>query len=460
MKYRIALWLFVLSLLPTLASADTASADPDLQAIRAELDAMKVQYEQRIGRLEQRLEAAEQELAQQPVHSALSSQPVYAAAAPPAEASGGYASGSNQYNPAIGVILNGAARAYSNDPEDHSIPGFPAGGESGLADEGLTMGESEFVFTSNVDDWFYGQVTMAIEAEDGDFETSLEEAFLDTLNMPGGTALRFGRFYSSVGYLNNKHLHTWAFADQALPYSAFMGGQYGDDGLQARWLAPTDLYLELGAEVFRGSNYPAAGDADNGFGTKAVFAKFGGDVGMSNSWAAGVSWLGAKAKDRDSGDEDAPIEFSGDSDTYIADLVWKWAPNGNIRDRNLIFQAEYMWREENGDYLLPDGQFLPSMDNDASGWYAQLIYQWQPRWRVGLRMDGLQLDDGDRALAGSELDDLGDDPRRYSLMFDYSHSEFSRIRVQYNRDETGRSNSDQFTLQYIMSIGAHGGHEF
>ena len=84
---------------------------------------MKVQYELRIGRLEQRLEAAEQELAQQPVHSALSSQPVYAAAAPPAEARSDYASASNQYNPAIGVILNGAALTQTT-PRITAFPGF------------------------------------------------------------------------------------------------------------------------------------------------------------------------------------------------------------------------------------------------------------------------------------------------------------------------------------------------
>ena len=49
------------------------------------------------------------------------------------------------------------------------------------------------------------------------------------------------------------------------------------------------MYLELGAEVFRGSNYPAAGDADNGFGTQTLFSRFGGDVGLSNSWTAGIS---------------------------------------------------------------------------------------------------------------------------------------------------------------------------
>ncbi len=449
MKISYPLWV-VLPLL--LLGGPAAGADDNIAALRAELNALKTDYEARIQLLEQRLGAAEQQLAQ-----ASSTQ---ATAPPPRSTGSSYKSASNQYNPAIGVILNGAVRSYDHDPQQQVIAGFPAGGEAGLADEGLSMGESEFVFTANVDDWFYGQVTLSMDQEDGNFNTTLEEAFLDTLSLPADATLRFGRFFSDVGYLNNKHSHTWAFADQALPYQAFMGSQYGDDGIQLRWLAPTDTYLELGGELFRGSGYPAAGNAHSGIGTRTLFVHAGGDVGFSNSWSAGLSWLGTEARGRQSGNPDQPVEFNGNSDIYIADLVWKWAPNGNIRERNLIFQTEYLRREEDGRYLLPGTGQSQTVNGDADGWYAQLIYQWRPRWRAGVRIDGLSADHASGKFAGTELDNMGRDPRRYSLMFDYSNSEFSRIRLQYNRDESGLNNDNQFTLQYIMSIGAHGAHEF
>ncbi|RLA52541.1 MAG: hypothetical protein DRQ98_09980, partial [Gammaproteobacteria bacterium] len=115
---------------------------------------------------------------------------------------------------------------------------------------------------------------------------------------------------------------------------------------------------------------------------------------------------------------------------------------------------------EHGTYLLPGATASTSANIDSNGWYAQLIYQWKPRWRAGLRIDGLSLDDPGTQFAGTELDSLGDDPLRYALMFDYSHSEFSRIRLQFNRDESGLKSDNQFILQYIMSIGAHGAHQF
>jgi hypothetical protein len=46
-------------------------------------------------------------------------------------------------------------------------------------------------------------------------------------------------------------------------------------------------------------------------------------------------------------------------------------------------------------------------------------------------------------------------------MLDWTNSEFSRIRLQYNRAELARGqDDDQFMLQYIMSIGAHGAHKY
>jgi hypothetical protein len=70
------------------------------------------------------------------------------------------------------------------------------------------------------------------------------------------------------------------------------------------------------------------------------------------------------------------------------------------------------------------------------------------------------MDDPGPAFAGTELADPGNDPRRYSLMVDWSNSEFSRLRLQYTRDEAGLRDDDQFGLQYILSIGAHGAHTF
>jgi hypothetical protein len=56
--------------------------------------------------------------------------------------------------------------------------------------------------------------------------------------------------------------------------------------------------------------------------------------------------------------------------------------------------------------------------------------------------------------------DNGHDPYRWSAMIDFSHSEYSRLRLQYTRDYTLPEADNQFFLQYVMSLGAHGAHAF
>ena len=118
------------------------------------------------------------------------------------------------------------------------------------------------------------------------------------------------------------------------------------------------------------------------------------------------------------------------------DFVWKWAPNGNPKQRNFKFQTEYFTRDENGTFDPASAGTPLAYRGKQNGWYAQGIYQFMPRWRVGLRHDKLESDGVNAALAGSVLDNQGHKPTRASLMLDYSNSEFSRLRFQVNRDES------------------------
>lgn len=365
---------------------------------------------------------------------------------------------SNAFNPAISLILDGQFTSFSRDPATFSMPGFALAEETGPGDEGLRVGESELVMSANVDDKFYGQLAAAMTAENS---MELEEAFFETLTLGNGITVRGGRFFSGIGYLNPVHAHAWDFVDQPLPYRAFLGNQFRDDGVQLRWVAPTDLFLELGTEFFRGANFPAGGAARSGKGAWTAFARTGGDVGVSNAWRAGISRLDTKARGRATGDETTPDLFTGDSDTTVLDFVWKWAPNGNSKERNFKFQAEYFTRDEQGTFDPASAGTPIDYNGKQQGWYAQTIYQFIPRWRAGLRYAETKADAVNAALVGTALDNQGHKPKATTAMVDFSNSEFSRFRLQYTRDDS-RPNvtDDQWYLQYIMSLGPHGAHAF
>jgi hypothetical protein len=357
--------------------------------------------------------------------------------------------GATSFNPTIGIILNGTYSQFDNDPANYTIPGFALGEEVGPGEEGLGISESELTISANVDDLFYGRFTAAVTPEDS---IEVEEAYIETIGLGAGLTVKFGRFLSGIGYLNHKHSHTWDFADQPLVYKAMLANQYKDDGVQLRWLAPTDLFFEVGVEAMRGDSFPAGGAANDGKGSHTLFAHIGGDVNESHSWQAGLSYLHAKAQGRETGD---PAEtFTGNSNLSMFDVIWKWAPNGNATQTNFVLQMEYFMRSEDGSY---EGN---PYDADQKGYYLQGVYQFMPRWRVGLRYDNLHADDPGAAFAGTALDTQGHDPERWSAMIDFSRTEFSRLRLQYSIDDSLTETDNQVYVQYIMSIGAHGAHSF
>lgn len=454
----------------------------ELEAIRQEIEALRKAYETRIEELERRLQQAEAAAEDARVASEAGKESfdkAIVATEAIAEAEQGRPTPqilSNAFNPAISVILQGKVNTYSQDPDTYQLAGFQLGEEAAeLPKEGPSLDETELDFSANIDQIFYGSTTVALEQEEGDTKVEVEEAYAETLGLPYGFNTRFGRWFSNIGYLNRIHSHAWDFQDQPLVYRGFLANQYFDDGVQVTWVAPTDMFLQFGGEAFAGSRFPAGENNSNFGNSRTLFAKTGGDVGPSHSWQAGISGLWVDAHDRQgTGEEESETRFSGGSNTYIADLVWKWAPHGNPAEHNLTLQTEVFYRDEDGPYAVSfDGMDgILDYDGDQWGWYTQAVYQFMPHWRAGLRYDRLSPDNDLRVTSlgtfttaaelveASGLDD-SDDPHRWSAMFDWSPSEFSRLRLQYNRDNSRQNETDnQWTLQYIMSLGSHGAHEF
>ena len=395
------------------------ATDADIAEIRNQLRDLKSDYEARIKGLEERLKEAEARAA------AAQAAPAPAPAATGTPSGGGL---SNAFNPAMSAILTGTYAHLSQDPAHFSIPGFHPEGEVGPPRRSFGLGESELTLSANVDPHFAGVLTFSITPED---TVSVEEAYGQWTTAPYGLSPKFGRFLSGIGYLNEQHAHAWDFVDAPLAYQAFLGGPYRNDGVQVKWLAPTEQYLELGGEVGNGDAYPGSNRHANGVGSAAAYAHTGGDVGDSNSWRAGVSYLHARS-------EDAFGKTAG-SKIGIADFIWKYAPNGNVRETYAKLQGEYF-----------GGRIRDAARQ--SGWYLQGVYQFLPEWRAGVRYDRVDPNGVDDATYAS---------RKASVMVDYNVSEFSRIRLQLARAQMQSDLTDnQVFVQYILSLGAHGAHKY
>jgi hypothetical protein len=449
----------------------TSAQASEIETLRAEfkqeLERLQQNYEARLAALESRLQEAESRA----VPAAIPAQ-----MAAPAGTTSSTGTSDSGFNPEVSLILQGRY-ADRKAIDDRHVTGFiPAGGrddEHGDSARGFSVDHTELVLSANIDAYFRGYANLALLDE----EIELEEAWFQTLGLGHGFTLKGGRFFPNIGYLNEQHPHAWDFADTALMYEVLFGETYSNDGLQLKWIAPvSNLLVEVSGEAGRGDRFPGTDRDENGANARILGLHLGGDAGVSHSWRAGVAYLDTRADQRafeadDAADEALEAAFSGTSKTWLADMVWKWAPDGNPKYRNVTFQAEYFLRKENGD-LACDGPAgsgcAGGLEGDfrsrQSGWYAQAVHQFLPRWRAGYRYDRLNRGDmhflgADIGLTIASLEDYT--PQRHSVMLDYNPSEFSRLRLQFARDSSMREVTDhQLTLQYIHSLGAHGAHKF
>ena len=448
-----------------------AASDQEVEALRKEIQDMKSEYENRILKMEEKL--AEMEAKDSKAKSTYSkskdksfpSRAIY----------------NRNLNPSIGAILNGRYTAFSSDEDE--IPGFALGHEGERGAEGISLGETELNFSTSVDDKFYGHITTALADHGDGVETELEEAYIETLpglGLPTGATIRVGRAFWTLGYLNEHHPHADDFADRPLPYRVFVDKAFNDTGAQISYVFPTELYVEAGGGIFRGDDFPFAGAGGSDINSFSAFLRVGGDIGRNSSWRIGGYVLDGEASGRGGGhgheengehaadnghDQEEEHEenleefftagmFMGDTRLYAVDFRYMWAPTGNSRQKELLLQGEYFRRDEEGVYTLMEGAEVheESLDGGNHGWYAQGVFKFSPRWRIGARYS---------QLYSPEDSGIEHDPYAVAIMGDWSNSEFSRLRLQYNHEKLGEDLSDnQILLQYIMGIGAHAAHKY
>jgi hypothetical protein len=403
-----------------------------------------------------------------------------------AQSKEGSAFDQSKFVPDIAFILDisGVARDMA-DQKYYSLtfPGFSypflnQPSSSGLnARRGMNFNYGEMSLYSVVDPYFDLFAVIGL-APDG---AGLEEAYFTTRKLPYGFQIKAGKFLASFGRVNEQHEHYWDFANRPLVATAL----FGEDGLNeigalATWVAPTTFYLLFGAEVLNGANEQSFGTS--GFsdprGTVAIDAVQGPNLfigyirssfdieeasilfGISNA-------MGTTRTDQGfSGGIGKAV--NANTDIVGGDLTVKYSLDAI---RYLSFQSEYMYRVMNGtvytDNYLSNIIISPSaLDKHNSGFYAQVVTKLDQVWRAGVRCD--MLLQNDVSLVGANQYMPSNLPR-YSAMIEYSPTEFSRLRLQLDRDLSryvpasgglSRQPYTQVILQANLTIGAHGAHAF
>ena len=446
--------------MPTMADEDSAALRQQLielqQQTQQQMQQMQHRYQSQLGVLGERLQQLEQQ----------ETAALAAARSMPSRQSPATVAG----NP-LQIGLSGLFAAGGSNADNDELAGLQAGGHD-PSRNGFTVQNVELSLGATVDPYFDGQanIIFLIDSE-GETVVELEEAFLTTRNLPWGLQVKGGQYFTEFGRQNPQHPHAWAFVDQPVVLSRFFGGDgLRSQGARVSWLAPTPWYSEfyLGAQNANGETVSSflaegAGDPDDPetIGGHALTDREGrdpGDLLYFARWLNGVDLSETLSMNLGFSGLTGPNASGRSTDTTIigTDIYLKWQPAYVQRGFPFVsWHTEVLQRRyEAGDTDDPSRETLTDW-----GFFSQALWGFQPGWVAGLRTEFAEADGAE----SSADDPLRDRRKRLSPNLTWHPSEYSRVRLQYNRDWaehlTGGS-ADSLFLQVEFSIGSHMAHIF
>jgi hypothetical protein len=342
------------------------------------------------------------------------------------------------------------------------------------ARRGFNLNYGEMALYSIVDPYFDLFAVLHFTPE----HAGLEEAYITTRKLPYGFQVKAGKFLSSIGRINEQHEHTWDFVQRPLVSQAFFGAEgLNELGARITWVAPTDIYLMLGAEILNGDNevsFGTMGFSDpfgnvnirksEGPNLLATYARSSFDIDDA-SLLYGLSYVhGTSRADQNfSSSSGEGLAIDAATDIFSGDLTVKY-----ILDpiRSISFQSEYMYRVMDGKFYGHDSTQsvqINGLIKHQAGLYSQIVAKLDQRWKIGVRYDFLNLND---VTLGALDQRFPKNLVRYSAMAEYNPTEFSRLRLQWSYDRSKYIQTithepySEVILQFNVSIGAHGAHSF
>jgi len=337
---------------------------------------------------------------------------------------------------------------------------------------GFNARNIELAFDGAVDPYFEGFANIVFKLDnDNETDVEVEEAFMQTTNLPFNLQLKGGQFFAAFGRLNPTHPHTWDFADTPLVNGLFLGpdGLRGV-GAQASWTLPLPWYSQL---IFA---------SQNGRGSTGFSFRNPGDNGMffdritTDREARGLQdfvWIPRFENSFNLSDTQTVLagvsgafgsnETGANSRTQIygADLLYKWKSSHAEGGFPFVkWQTEFMYRRFQAGHGADDSFPVAETFHDW-GLYSQVLWGFKKGWVAGVRGDYVDMQDS------KFTDDLDRQSRwRLSANLTWYPTEFSKIRLQYNQDFLEQNfflsarEVESVFLQWEFILGAHGAHKF
>jgi hypothetical protein len=241
-----------------------------------------------------------------------------------------------------------------------------------------------------------------------------------------------------------------------------VGVQNASGETMASFLASDELYGErpIGGRAFVAQDVNSFDDL-----VWLLRAQTAVDIGSESWFALGASSLFG------------PNATGGDGDTFVygLDVVYRWRPTDarqgwpfvKIEGEVVARRFQTAAQTDENDPLDPDDDVLvPRTTLEDWGLFAQCLWGFAPRWVVGLRGEWASGSGASYDADGDSFDRAADpfraDRLRISPLLAYHLTEYSRVRLQYNFDDTDAL-ADQVHSVWLgveAAIGKHPAHKY
>ena len=417
--------------LTTSAPSRPAQASPDrFEEIKAQIAALKAEYEQRLQDLQKQVEALQTQLLQASPEAAVLPAPMPVQSIP------------GSLNPAISVVGNFVGRADSTKV---------FGDDGARIDNKLSLREAEVDMRVPIDPYADGVLITSLSAESpGRFSADVEEAYVNIKKLPFmdqpplGLKLKVGRFRPSFGKFNVLHTHDLPQTFRSLPTTEFLGQEgFVQDGVSASFFIPTpwdkQSSLDATLEFLDGRDIALTGS-----------------TGRRNAYLGHLRWF-RTIKDSQNLELGWSSYLQPSSDRlgtarlHALDFTYRWKPLRQGEWKSYLFGGEWMIARPSAS-LGPQDPQCPTANGCVASGHPQgysVFTQWQFDRR---KYAGVRWDHTDTLLNRSQ--------QRKSITpyFSYYFSEFLRFRLNFEHRMSDLALEDGRNSLYMELNWVFGSH--
>ncbi len=326
----------------------------------------------------------------------------------------------------------------------------------------LAPGEVEAVFDAYLNPYASGTFVLTF----GEEGAEVEEGYFQLLRgLPGGLAVKGGKYRMGFGKLNPQHPHAYPFADRFRVLSTYLPGEESLNEtavqLSARIPAPGEFSLTASADWMQGDSFRIERESEGAANDPVVTGE--GDL-ADEPRPAGLARLAGFTGIGDRSGLEIGVSAAGGTNNVAADAKTMIfgadakAKLWNSESSYVILQAEYLhlrldqagWDSTSATYTTDDAS--------SDGGYVYADYNFKTRYNVGGGYERYQ-----QPLADGPWDQAFKAWIGFSLM-----EETTAFRLDWDRLEPGTPDGvtesfdaiNTITFRAIFSMGPHKAHQF